>query len=74
MLAPFLRYTVPELHDAGKSISFTPGAGKCVLFPGWLSHSVGLYTGDRPRISVAFNLDPIIEEFPDWRFTKSKPS
>ena len=70
MLAPFLRYSVPELHDAGKSISFTPDAGKCVLFPGWLSHSVGLYRGNRPRISVAFNLDPIIEEFPDWRFSR----
>jgi len=72
MLAPYLRYAVAELHDAGKSISFTPEAGRCVLFPGWLSHSVGLYKGDQPRISVAFNLDPIIEEFPDWRFTKSK--
>ncbi len=72
MLAPFLRYTVPELHDAGKSISFTPEAGKCVLFPGWLSHSVSLYKGEQPRISIAFNLDPLIEEFPDWRFTKSK--
>jgi uncharacterized protein (TIGR02466 family) len=72
MLAPFLRYSVPELHDSGKSISFTPEAGKCVMFPGWLSHSVSLYHGAAPRISVAFNLDPIIEEFPDWRFTKSK--
>ena len=73
MLAPFLRYTVPELHDAGKNISFTPEAGTCVLFPGWLSHSVSLYKGEQPRISIAFNLDPIIEEFPDWRFTKAKP-
>ena len=73
MLAPFLRYAMPELQDAGKSISFVPETGKCVLFPGWLSHSVSLYKGEEPRISVAFNLDPIIEEFPDWRFTKSKP-
>ena len=72
MLAPFLRYAMPELQDAGKSISFVPETGKCVLFPGWLSHSVSLYKGEEPRISVAFNLDPIIEEFPDWRFTKSK--
>ena len=74
MLAPFLRYAMAELHDAGKSIAFTPEAGKCVLFPGWLSHAVGLYRGDAPRISVAFNLDPILDEFPDWRFTKSKRS
>jgi len=68
MLAPYLRYAVPELHDAGKSIAFTPTAGQCVLFPGWLSHAVGVYNGSAPRISVAFNLDPIIEEFKDWRF------
>jgi uncharacterized protein (TIGR02466 family) len=74
MLAPFLRYTVSELHDAGKSISLTPETGTCVLFPGWLSHAVGLYRGEQPRISVAFNLDPIIEEFTDWRFnTSPKP-
>ncbi len=74
MLAPFLRYAVSELHDAGKSISLTPETGTCVLFPGWLSHAVGLYRGDQPRISVAFNLDPIIEEFTDWRFnTSPKP-
>jgi hypothetical protein len=68
MLAPFLRYAVPELHDAGKTISFTPENGRCVMFPGWLSHSVSIYRGDAPRISVAFNLDPVIEEFTDWRF------
>ena len=68
MLAPFLRYAVAELHDAGKTISFTPENGRCVMFPGWLSHSVGIYRGEAPRISVAFNLDPLIEEFKDWRF------
>ena len=68
MLAPYLRYAVHELHDAGKSIAFTPTAGQCVMFPGWLSHAVGMYNGAAPRISVAFNLDPIIEEFKDWRF------
>jgi hypothetical protein len=71
MLAPFLRYAVRELHDAGKSLSVTPEAGTCVLFPGWLSHAVALYRGESPRISVAFNLDPIIEGFPDWRFTRT---
>jgi len=68
MLAPYLRYAVPELQDAGKSIAFTPTVGQCVLFPGWLSHAVGVYNGAAPRISVAFNLDPLIEEFKDWRF------
>ena len=61
MLAPYLRYAMPELHDAGRSINFTPANGKCVLFPGWLSHSVSLYTGATPRISVAFNLEAILD-------------
>ncbi|MGQ0810989.1 MAG: TIGR02466 family protein [Nitrospiraceae bacterium] len=61
MLAPYLRYAMPELHDAGRNISFTPTAGQCVLFPGWLFHAVGTYTGAAPRISVAFNLDPILK-------------
>jgi len=75
MLAPFLRYAVSELHDAGKSISLTPEAGRCVMFPGWLSHAVGIYRGQQPRISVAFNLDPVIEEFNDWRFNApTKPA
>ncbi len=62
MLAPYLRYAVPELHDAGKNISFMPTAGQCVLFPGWLYHAVGIYTGVKPRISVAFNLDPVVRK------------
>ncbi|HZS11100.1 MAG TPA: 2OG-Fe(II) oxygenase family protein [Nitrospirales bacterium] len=61
MLAPYLRYTMPELHDAGSSISYQPEAGQCVLFPGWLSHAVARYTGQKPRISVAFNLDPLLK-------------
>lgn len=61
MLAPYLRFTMPELHDAGTSISFEPASGQCVLFPGWLTHAVSRYTGDAPRISVAFNLDPVLK-------------
>lgn len=62
MLAPYLRYSVPELHDAGTSVSFAPSAGQCLLFPGWLFHAVNVYTGHTPRISVAFNLDPILSK------------
>ncbi|MGH7230672.1 MAG: TIGR02466 family protein [Nitrospiraceae bacterium] len=62
MLAPYLRYAMPELRDAGASISFHPEAGQCVMFPGWLSHAVATYTGNAPRISVAFNLDPLIQK------------
>ncbi|HET6674802.1 MAG TPA: TIGR02466 family protein [Nitrospiraceae bacterium] len=61
MLAPYLRYSMPELHDAGRNISFVPSTGQCVLFPGWLFHAVNAYHGSTPRISVAFNLDPMLE-------------
>src|SRR3712207_6920927 len=40
------------------SIAFTPTTGQCVLLPGWLFHAVSVYRGVKPRISVAFNLDP----------------
>ena len=60
MLAPYLRYAIPELHDAGNTISFTPASGQCVMFPGWQYHAVAPYIGKAPRISVAFNLDPIL--------------
>ena len=60
MLAPYLRYAIPELHDAGNTISFTPTTGQCVMFPGWQYHAVAPYLGKAPRISVAFNLDPIL--------------
>jgi uncharacterized protein (TIGR02466 family) len=62
MLAPYLRYSMPELHDAGRNIAFKPSNGQCVLFPGWLFHAVTTYRGVQPRISVAFNLDPILQQ------------
>ncbi|MCP9438471.1 MAG: 2OG-Fe(II) oxygenase family protein [Nitrospira sp.] len=61
MVAPYLRYKTPELHDAGTSVSFTPSSGQCLLFPGWLFHAVNVYTGTAPRISIAFNLDPVVQ-------------
>jgi uncharacterized protein (TIGR02466 family) len=60
MLAPYLRYSLPELHDAGRNISLIPSSGQCVLFPGWLFHAVNNYRGKAPRISIAFNLAPVI--------------
>jgi uncharacterized protein (TIGR02466 family) len=60
MLAPYLQYSMTELHDAGTSISYAPASGQCLLFPGWLFHAVTTYRGTAPRISVAFNLDPIL--------------
>ncbi|MCE7976678.1 MAG: hypothetical protein DYH03_05895 [Nitrospira sp. NTP1] len=60
MLAPYLQYSMPELHDAGTSISSAPVSVQCVRFPGWLFHAVNTYHGTAPRISVAFNLDPVL--------------
>ena len=60
MVAPYLTYSLPELQDGGTSIAFTPSAGQCVLFPGWLFHAVTTYRGQQPHISVAFNLHPIL--------------
>ena len=36
--------------------TIVPCAGLLLMFPGDLLHSVEVYRGDRPRISVAFNL------------------
>lgn len=33
-----------------------PEAGKCVLFPSWLPHEVSVYAGERPRLTIAFDL------------------
>jgi hypothetical protein len=64
MLAPYLQYSMIELHDAGTSISYAPAPGQCLLFPGWLFHAVNTYQGTTPRISVAFNLDPVLQQGP----------
>lgn len=60
MVHPYLRYSMPALHDAGRTISLVPVSGQCVMFPGWLYHAVNSYHGSAPRISVAFNLEPIL--------------
>lgn len=33
-------------------------AGMMILFPGWLVHGVNPYTGERPRITLTWNLAP----------------
>lgn len=72
MLAPYLRYKTPEFHDAGTSVSFTPSSGQCLLFPGWLFHAVNVYTGTAPRISIAFNLDPVVRRSNESRSAVSR--
>ena len=35
---------------------YNPGAGHMMMFPGWLMHTVHVYRGQRPRISIPFNV------------------
>ncbi|HEX9464776.1 MAG TPA: TIGR02466 family protein [Alphaproteobacteria bacterium] len=55
MHAPHLRVAIKDCLSDGHTQLVTPRAGTMILFPAWLVHSVQTYTGDRPRISVAFN-------------------
>lgn len=40
----------------GSDVRMIPKSGRMVLFPASLMHSVEPYTGERPRITIAFNL------------------
>jgi len=57
---PALRMHAPHLRfkDCGAEIrtKLVPKAGRMVLFPGWLSHSVEPWEGAGERISVAMNI------------------
>jgi uncharacterized protein (TIGR02466 family) len=39
---------------------FRPRRGDLIVFPAWLRHGVRPYRGDRERISIAMNLDPVL--------------
>jgi hypothetical protein len=41
-----------------------PVAGRIVLFPSWLRHSVRPHKGDRDRVSIALNL-MLLGAYPD---------
>lgn len=56
MYAPKLAFAVPGGQSVGASELLHPKSGLLVLFPSWLSHAVRPYTGERMRISIAFNL------------------
>lgn len=53
MHSPVLRFT-----NAGPEVSYRirPKAGKMLLFPAWLSHSVEAWESDDNRISIAMNI------------------
>jgi uncharacterized protein (TIGR02466 family) len=44
----------PELSCS--NLLFKPEPGLMILFPSYLPHAVGPHRGDRPRISIAFNV------------------
>jgi uncharacterized protein (TIGR02466 family) len=52
---PLLRFGIDNYMTAGGSELHKPKAGQCILFPSWLQHGVKPYTGDKIRISLAFN-------------------
>jgi uncharacterized protein (TIGR02466 family) len=60
---PMAYMTVPDLvlRDANgdpmySQVVIRPVAGRIVLFPSWLRHSVRPHEGDRDRVSIALNL------------------
>ncbi len=60
---PMAYMTVPDLvlRDASgepmySQVVVRPVAGRVVLFPSWLRHSVRPHEGDRERVSIALNL------------------
>ncbi|NMP26718.1 hypothetical protein GW590_07575 [Rahnella sp. SAP-1] len=55
MYNPELKMRIEGCLSAGLTTSITPKSGSIAMFPSWLLHSVNLYTGTRPRISIAFN-------------------
>ena len=60
---PLAYMTVPELlfrnadgEPVYSQFALRPVAGRIVLFPSWLRHSVRPHEGDRERVSIAINL------------------
>ena len=56
MYAPNLTFATQGGASLGASEMLSPRAGMMVLFPSWLQHQVRPYSGERTRISIAFNL------------------
>ncbi|MBT0666914.1 hypothetical protein HT136_00835 [Novosphingobium profundi] len=58
MLAPSIKMRIEGCLLAGLRHQVSPKSGTLVLFPSWLLHQVAVFTGKRPRISIAINLVP----------------
>jgi uncharacterized protein (TIGR02466 family) len=58
---PDLRWRKPDGRYDSQEVWFRPTAGRVVMFPSWLMHSVRPYRGQGIRISIAMNFTPRFE-------------
>ncbi len=67
VIAPRVKKLSPK-HAS--TVNVTLKAGRMVLFPAWLRHSVDIHTGNEYRLSISFNimLDSFAEEVSKPRF------
>ena len=59
VLHGFVKGGVPNGHA---DVHLTPSDGLLVLFPCWMEHYVEPHDGDEPRITIAFNANPVDQE------------
>jgi uncharacterized protein (TIGR02466 family) len=48
--------SIPGLERETGEFTVSPQTGQMLIFPGWLTHYVHPYQGERPRVSVACNI------------------
>lgn len=53
----FVKGAVVNGHS---DIHLTPSTGLLVLFPCWMEHYVETHDGEEPRITIAFNANPVV--------------
>ena len=53
------KHTSEELHKLPirlwREVNYEPKAGRCIMFPSWLTHCVDINRSNDIRISVSFN-------------------
>jgi uncharacterized protein (TIGR02466 family) len=52
----------PEGRTSPQSIELIPSDGDIILFPSWLQHGTYENTSDEERISIAFNIDFVLDK------------
>jgi len=60
----YVKGGVPNGHA---DVHLRPSDGLLVLFPCWMEHYVEPHEGDEPRITIAFNANPVDHEVTDKR-------